>query len=184
MKKKELSGQVFGRLKVISFSGIKNTRARWWCKCSCGNVLDCDGAHLRAGDIRSCGCLNKERASQWLKDYATSDKHKGKNNPAFKHGESNTPLYKRYHSMYTRCYTPSNASYMRYGGAGIKLEWKTYLDFKKDMEKSFLAHVKKFGLRNTTIDRINNTKNYNKENCKWATWHEQAIGRRPRGSLK
>ena len=35
----------------------------WHCKCECGNEVDVKGAHLRSGNTKSCGCLQKEKAS-------------------------------------------------------------------------------------------------------------------------
>jgi len=178
-----MTGLKFERLKVLSFDCIKNTRARWICLCDCGNKKSYDGGHLREGGTKSCGCLNRENSSKILKKYVTSRRHKGKNNPAFTHGESNTKFFKRYRGIVARCNTKSAGNYLRYGARGIKCEWQDYLSFKKDMHKSYLAHVKKFGYKNTTIDRVDPTKNYNKENCRWATWQEQAINRRPRNSV-
>jgi len=41
------------------------------------------------------------------------------------------------------------------------------------MYKSYLDHVRLFGEKDTTIDRINNNENYCKKNCKWSTWKIQ-----------
>ena len=45
------------------------------------------------------------------------------------------------------------------------------------MYESYLEHVKEYWEENTSIDRIDSTKNYCKENCRRATTKEQNLNR-------
>ena len=40
VRTKDLSGEVFGRLTVVSFAGYKNFRATWNCQCECGTTKE------------------------------------------------------------------------------------------------------------------------------------------------
>lgn len=56
-------GNTYGYLTVISRAeNNKEGRARWLCKCKCGNEVIVLGKHLRSGNTKSCGCYQKERA--------------------------------------------------------------------------------------------------------------------------
>ena len=85
----------------------------------------------------------------------------------------NTRFYWIYRRIIDRCNNPNVKSYYRYGGKGIKCLWKNFEKFRNDMYESYLQHIKDFGERNTTIDRINNSKHYCKKNCRWATYKQQ-----------
>ena len=50
-------GNVYGKLTVIDFACIKNTKAHWLCQCECGNTVVTSGNALRNGSVHSCGCL-------------------------------------------------------------------------------------------------------------------------------
>lgn len=82
-------------------------------------------------------------------------------------------LHRTYWAMVRRCKYPSQDKYKYYGGKGITVEWESYASFKKDMYVSFIQHIKKYGKKQTTIDRIDSNKNYCKENCRWATYKIQ-----------
>ena len=56
-----LTGQKFGRLTVIKREyPNRNKKPQWLCKCECGTEKIIDGASLRTGHTKSCGCLQKE----------------------------------------------------------------------------------------------------------------------------
>jgi len=58
----DLTGQTFGRLKVIEYAGNnKECRALWLCVClNDGNEIVVLGKLLRNGHVKSCGCLHRE----------------------------------------------------------------------------------------------------------------------------
>lgn len=59
-----LVGQKFGRLEVLYMNERSTTRyVSWHCVCECGNECDVDGKNLTSGHTRSCGCLQKDVAS-------------------------------------------------------------------------------------------------------------------------
>ncbi len=53
----ELAGQRFGRLLVLAPAGCLKRVSLWLCACDCGAVKTLRGYQLKAGRIRSCGCL-------------------------------------------------------------------------------------------------------------------------------
>ena len=74
--KDDLTGRQFGRLTVIEQVDdyIKPNGAHvamWKCQCNCANktIKIISGTHLRQGETLSCGCLQKEMASNAIKKY-------------------------------------------------------------------------------------------------------------------
>ncbi len=56
-KAKEITGEKFGKLKVLKRAGSsKNGLAMWECLCECGKIKNIVGTSLRNGNTTSCGC--------------------------------------------------------------------------------------------------------------------------------
>lgn len=151
---KDLTGNRFGRLTVISLANAKGA-ARWLCQCDCGEQTTVIGASLLNGSTKSCGCEQKEIAAQTGSKTAT-------------HGESKSPLYSVWCGIIRRTENPNCDHYKWYGGRGIKMcdEWRHDYTAFRNWAK---ANGYKKGL---SIDRIDNQKNYSPDNCRWITISE------------
>lgn len=66
---KDITGQAFGRWKVLYYLGSRNEISLWRCRCECGTERDVFGNGLRNGASESCGCLKAD-------NYAHRRKHK------------------------------------------------------------------------------------------------------------
>lgn len=82
--------------------------------------------------------------------------------------------YSTWRDMRSRCTNPHVKNYKNYGGRGISVceRWNDFDNFLADMGYRPGAKY--------SIHRINNDGNYEPDNCKWATWIEQASNRRTR----
>jgi hypothetical protein len=126
----DLTGKRFGRLIAINFHEKRNNRAYWLCKCNCGNEKVINSGHLRSGNTKSCGCLQKETVS----------------NIRFKHGLSHTNFYGIWANLRRRCNEKTHNRYDRYGGRGISYdeEWNQFESFYKSMYWKYIFAKKKY----------------------------------------
>lgn len=157
-QRKDYTGKQFGRLTVLGDAPDRGKHRRVYVKCSCGNQKEVFLTVLNSGDAVSCGCYKKEVTTL--------------------HGAVDTPLYRVWTNMRSRCNDPNAKYYPDYGGRGIKVwaAWDDFLNFQRWAELSGYRQ----GL---TLDRKNNDKGYYPENCHWVDrTHQQRNRRGQKGS--
>lgn len=148
MPVKNIVGEKFGMLTVVSQHDTHKGYARWNCLCDCGAHTIALGTHLRQGNTQSCGCLQKTTASS-LK---------------FKHGWHGTRTYEAWQNMIRRC-VPGTQYHAR--GIEVCAHWK----------ESFNAFLAEMGEQPAgySLERKDPDGDYCQDNCEWLPKSENTI---------
>lgn len=149
--------EIIKDLGIIKDNGGTNRR---WClaKCSyCNEVSKHRTQSIK--NKKSCGCATHLKAN-------------------IKHGMSGTRQYHIWIDMKTRCDNQNSKSFIRYGERGISYcdKWSNFQGFWEDMGNSYFE--------NATIERKDNSKGYNPDNCTWITIQEQCLNRNKINTFK
>lgn len=157
-KRIDMTGMRFSRVTAIRDVGRSSSRDRKWLfSCDCGETFEANGYAVRIGKVKDCPTCARGRVTE----------------AHIKHGKSETPEFKIWTDMHTRCYNPNANCYKDYGGRGISI--------CKQWRESFKSFLSDMGLRPSlkhSIDRINVNGDYSPDNCRWATPSQQARNKR------
>lgn len=160
-------GDKYNRLTIIKMGhvmvGIKTPKKHKCCvcKCDCGNYVGPTKlVSLLNGDSMSCGCYQRELHSKQMKE--RNSKHGCAQRGKQEH------LYILWGAMKDRATNINRLDAKYYATKGITLyeDWNDYEKFKEWALNNGYSE-------GMSIDRIDNSKGYNPENCHWIPLKDQ-----------
>lgn len=120
-------------------------------RCDCGVEKSAILNHIRTGNVKSCGCLQRT-----------------------KNGIGASSICNVWRGIKTRCFGNSNTKYYKDRGITMCDDWRESFE---SFYNWAMANGYKHGL---DIDRINNDGNYEPSNCRFVTRKENCNNRRKR----
>jgi len=167
-------GDRFSRLLVLK--EVKPDRAgkRFLCLCNCSATKTIHAYQLRNGDVKSCGCFRREMASKQISvNVHAKGLHRKPRSHGHTIGKKPSRTYISYRRMLDRTQNINSNRYAMYGSKGVRVcdRWDPA---RGGSFQNFLADMKERPA-GMSIGRIDGTKGYNKNNCRWETAKQQAI---------
>jgi len=161
-------GCVIGDLTILQETVSESTERAWLCECSCGDIVV-----RKYSTLRCCKSEDRGRCDRCNKEFVAEAERK--------YPKGHRELYGIWKSMNSRCHDPSNLNYKNYGGRGITVcpDWR---DTDTENFLNFIKDLKARPSKKHSLDRIDNSKGYSKDNVRWATQKEQTRNTR-RNSL-
>jgi hypothetical protein len=149
-------GLQFGSLTILPTPQALATRRRVLCRCVCGAIVEVSETNLRSKSGAKCGCAKREkqRVTHTI------------------HGLNATPEHRIWGGMKNRCENPNNRSFPEYGERGISVceRWMKFENFLADMgPRQSPRH---------SVERLDNERHYEPNNCRWATPQKQGNNKR------
>lgn len=171
MRYKDNIGSTYNRLTIEGYiAGTKFKPPKYQVICRCGTKVNVVCKDVLRGHSKSCGCYQKEISLEILKTHNLIDR---------------SPYSHKYKITYTswlgikeRCLNPKGKDFKNYGGRGINVcsSWLEFKNFLQDMGERPNAEYQ--------IDRIDNDKNYEPNNCRWLKGRENQRNKRQAKSGK
>ena len=103
------------------------------------------------------------------------------NNGSFKktHGMEGTKFYRLWSHMKERCDKDGHNKYYKDKGITYELRWEDFNNFKDDMYEKYKTALSLYGDK-IELDRIDGSKNYSNDNCRFITKGHNTANQMPR----